>query len=110
MESIPSTPATNATPPQDDVQKNKLLAAISYLYLVSLIILLVKKDSPFAQFHAKQGFILFIASLVAGFIPVFGILLHLVVFALMIAGLIMALQGKWFKMPLISQLAEKINF
>jgi uncharacterized membrane protein len=108
MDPIPQTPV--APNPADDVQKNKVLAAISYIFIVSLIVLLVKKDSPFAQFHAKQGFVLFIASLVCGFIPVLGWLLNIVVLVMAIIGIISAAQGKWYKMPLVSQLAEKINF
>ena len=108
MDAIPQTPVTPN--PADDVQKNKVLAAISYIYIASLIILLVKKDSPFAQFHAKQGFVLFIVALICGFIPILGRPLIFVVFVMAIIGIISAAQGKWYKMPLVSQLAEKINF
>lgn len=108
----PPMPPTGGGAPgaSDDVEKNKVLAAISYLWIVSLIILLVKKDSPFAQFHAKQGFVLFIAAIVFGFIPLIGMLLNLVVFVFALIGLISALQGKWRKLPLIAPIAEKINF
>lgn len=108
MDALPQTPATPN--PADDVQKNKALAAISYIFIVSLIILLVKKDSPFAQFHAKQGFVLFIAFLICGFIPRIGGVLNVVVLVIAIIGIVSAAQGKWYKMPLVSQLAEKINF
>lgn len=92
------------------MEKNKALAAISYIWIVSLIMLLVKKDSPFVQFHAKQGFVLFIASIILGFIPIIGWILSLVVFVLAIVGLVSALQGKWTKLPGISAVAAKINF
>ena len=36
-----------------DVEENKLIAAVGYLGILFLIPLLAKKDSPFAQFHAK---------------------------------------------------------
>lgn len=108
MDALPQTPATPN--PADDVQKNKALAAISYIYIASLIILLVKKDSPFAQFHAKQGFVLFIAALICGFVPILGWLLSIVILVMAIIGIVSAAQGKWYKMPLVSQLAEKINF
>jgi len=95
--------------PSADVEKNKALAAVSYLWIVSLVLLLVKKDSPFVQFHAKQGFVLFIISIILGFIPFLGIL-NLVVIVLELIGLISALQGKWRKLPGVSVLAEKIHF
>ena len=96
--------------PSTDVEKNKALAAIAYIWIISLILLLVKKDSPFVQFHAKQGFVLFIASIILGFIPIVGWLLNLVVFILAIVGLVSALQGKWMKIPGVSAVAEKIPF
>lgn len=108
MDTLPPTPV--APNPADDVEKNKLMAAISYIFIVSLIVLLVKKDSPFAQFHAKQGFVLFIVSLICGFVPVLGWLLNIVIFVMAIVGIVSAAQGKWYKMPLVSSLAEKINF
>lgn len=108
MEPLPTNPQT--TNPNDDVEKNKVLAAVSYLYIASLIILLVKKDSPFVQFHAKQGFVLFIASLIAGFIPLVGWLLNIVIFVAVLVGIISAMKGKWYKMPGVETLAQKINF
>lgn len=92
-----------------DIQDNKVLAAISYLWVLSLIVLLVKKDSKFAKFHAKQGLVLFIASIILGFVPVLGWLLELVVVIFVIVGLLKALSGEYWKMPLVSLLAEKIN-
>jgi len=108
MEPLPTNPSS--TNQNDDVQKNKVLAAISYLYIASLIILLVKKDSPFAQFHAKQGFVLFIASIVAGFVPLVGGLLNIIIFVVVLVGAISAMKGKWYKIPLVEKVAEKINF
>ena len=44
----------------DDIEKNKGMAIISYISILCLIPLFASKDSEFAQFHAKQGFNLFI--------------------------------------------------
>lgn len=107
---------TNKVPPApsqssgNDVEQNKVLAAVSYLWIISLIVLLVKKDSAFAQYHAKQGLVIFIASLVLGFIPIIGWLLSFLLFFVALYGLISALQGKWTKIPGVSDLAKKINF
>lgn len=101
----------NAGPgPSADVDKNKGLAALAYVWIISLVLLLVKKDSPFVQFHAKQGFIIFIASIILGFIPILGWLLNLLLLIFVIIGIVSALQGKWRKLPGVSILAEKINF
>lgn len=93
-----------------DVQDNKLVAALAYLWILSIVILLVKKDSKFAQFHAKQGLILFLASIVAGFIPLFGwFILNPIIGIVALIGLIQALMGKYWKIPLVADLAAKIN-
>jgi len=43
-----------------DAQDNKLMGILSYLGFLALIPFLTKKDSPFAQYHAKQGMTLFV--------------------------------------------------
>ncbi len=101
---------TSPTPQGDkDVEENKVLAAISYLWIISLVILLIKKESPFAKFHAKQGLILWIASIICWIIPIVGWILNLVIFIFIIVGFIQAISGKWWKVPGIGQIAEKIK-
>ena len=93
-----------------DASDNKLMAAICYIWIIGLILLFLKKDSPFVQFHAKQGTVLFVASVVLGFVPLLGWILNIVVFVFAIIGLISALQGKKTELPLVSNLAKMINF
>lgn len=97
-------------PVTGESQENKLLAAISYLWIVSIIMLLIKKDSKLVQFHAKQGLVLFIVSIVLWFIPVIGWILNLVVVVAIVIGFIKALSGEYYKIPAVSIIAEKINF
>lgn len=106
------TPAPTAGKSDDN-----LIAAISYLWILSIIILLVKKDSDYVRFHAKQGVVLFgfsVALSILGFIIVLLLpiiwLLDLVIFVAVIVGFIQAIQGKRYKMPVVGDLAEKINF
>ncbi len=100
----------------EDVQENKVIAALSYLGLLVLIPLLVKKDSPFCQFHAKQGLVLLIAWVGIGIIaiiPILGWIVSIVgtiiLFVLFIMGLVNALGGKYKELPLIGQYGEKFN-
>ncbi|MCR4279999.1 MAG: hypothetical protein NUV82_01070 [Candidatus Komeilibacteria bacterium] len=98
--------------PDKDVQDNALLAAIGYIWILCLIPLLLKRDSKFAQFHAKQGLILFIIEIVGWlifWIPVVGWLLFIAVLVLSIMGIVNALQGKWWEMPYLGTWAKKIN-
>ncbi len=50
---------------QKDVEENKIMAVIAYFGILCLIPLLAKKDSPYAQFHAKQGLVLFITGIIS---------------------------------------------
>ncbi len=45
---------------QPDPQKGKLMAILSYFGLLVLIPIFAAKDDKYAQFHAKQGALLFI--------------------------------------------------
>lgn len=87
---------------------SKLMAGLSYIWILSIIMLILKKDDEFVKFHAKQGLILFIISFV-GFIPIIGWIIALVVIILDIVGLIKALSGEKWKVPLVGDIAEKIK-
>ena len=88
---------------------SKLMGAISYLWIISVVMLIVKKDDPFVKFHARQGLILFIVSIILWFIPVIGWIINLLVLILIIVGFIKALSGEKWKIPLVGDIAEKIN-
>jgi fumarate reductase subunit D len=89
---------------------SNLMGAISYLWILSIVMLLVKKDDAYVQFHAKQGVVLFVASIILWVIPIVGWLLNIVVTIAVILGFIKALQGEKYEMPLVSDIAKKINF
>jgi len=93
---------------EKDIEENKLWAFLGYLGLLCLIPLLAKKDSKFAQFHAKQGLILLIAS-VGMVIPFINIILGIAIFVLWIMGIINVFSGKMKKLPIVGDLAEKLN-
>ncbi len=89
---------------------SNLMAALSYVWILSVIMLILKKDDPFVQFHAKQGIILFLGTIVAGFVPALGwFVINPILIIAEIVGFIMALQGKEFKIPVVGDLAGKIN-
>ncbi|MEE9457043.1 MAG: DUF4870 domain-containing protein [bacterium] len=112
-----------------EVEEGKTLAAIGYLGILFLVPLLAKKENKFCQFHGKQGAVLFglevigvivlvILSFVLGLVPCAGQAISLVLWlafwvcalGLSIWGLVMALKGEYWKMPVIAPLAEKLNF
>ncbi len=98
-----------------DVEDNKVMAVLSYIWLLFLVPLFAAKDSKFARFHCNQGIVLAIVATVGGIIfsilsgiPligwlfwVVGGLLGLACFILMIIGIVNAVNGKVKELPVI---------
>jgi fumarate reductase subunit D len=111
---LKATPVTSFDP--KDVQENQLMAVLSYIGILCLIPLLMKKTSKFAQEHAKQGFVLFlfeIAASVVGMLPALGIIGSIASVAGLIVsviGIINVMQGKFWEIPVIGQYRNKVNF
>lgn len=111
-----NTPDDTGMYDTQDIQTNKVWAALSYVGILFILPLLVNGgQSCYAKYHANQGFILFltnivvgIASAILGKIPVLGAvlsaLLSLASLALMIIGIINAANGKAKQLPLIGGL------
>lgn len=99
-------------PDPKDIEENRFLAVLSYLGVLCLVPLFLKRDSNFAQFHAKQGLLLFVVELVGWIIfqiPVIGWALGLFVFALVLMGVYNAWEGKYWEMPILGKYTEKLN-
>lgn len=95
-----------------DIEENKVIACLSYVWILFLIPLLLKRESHFTQFHAKQGLILFIVEIIVGlifWIPVVGQVLGLVTFIVAVIGIYKCLQGEYWKIPYLYQFSKKIN-
>jgi len=95
----------NKIPPTND---NNLIAAFSYAWVLSLFVLVVKRNDEFAQFHAKQGTVLFLASLL-GFVPLLGWIIAGASLVGMVVGFAMAWQGKRYEIPFAYKLSQKIK-
>ncbi len=87
---------------------SNLMGALSYVWILSVVMLIIKKDDEFVKFHAKQGLVLFIASFI-GVVPVIGWAIWLVVVVLDIVGFIKALSGEKYKVPIVGDIANKIS-
>jgi len=93
--------------------EEKALGAIAYLGILFIVPLLVKKDSEFCMFHAKQGLVLFIIDVVGAiifWIPFVGWAIMALVSILALIALINALMGNKWKIPVIGDLAAKFKF
>ncbi len=98
-----------------EIQDGKIFAMLGYWCFLCILPLILKKENNFAVYHGKQGLVLFIF-LVGGFllniIPVLGQMIwRLTLFiylTLFIWGTIQALTGKYGRIPIISNIADKI--
>ena len=88
---------------------SKLFAALSYLWLLSVVMLVLKKDDEFVKFHAKQGTVIFVVSIILWFIPIIGWLLQIAALIAVVIGFLKAYSGERFKLPVIGDLADKIS-
>ncbi len=95
--SQPSDNTSSFSP--EDIEQNKVVAALGYV--IFFIPLLAAKDSAFGKFHANQGLILLIVSVVASIIPFINLIAWIATFGLFLFGLINTLNGKALRLPVI---------
>jgi uncharacterized membrane protein len=96
-------------------EQDKIQLVLAYFGILALIPFLTVKDSPFVQYHAKQGLVLgiggFVVMTVLGFIPLVGFvncLLGPAVLVLCILGIVKALKGERWQIPVVSDIAAKL--
>jgi|SRR5687767_6691069 len=117
----PSRPPGGGAPSSSG--DRNLMLVLSYLWLASLIPLFTKKDDAEIQWHAKNGLALAVADIVANIvlyiisnIPVLGcgaLIGYCVVgigyVVLIIVCIMKAVNGQRLRIPLVTDMAEKIN-
>jgi uncharacterized membrane protein len=111
---------------QEDADQHRMVGVLSYLGFLCFLPLVMAKDSPYAKYHANQGFVLFlleiaiciflyivalILTMLPGFLgflnAVFG-LLYLGPLILTILGIVNAAAGKCVPLPVIGVIKIKI--
>ncbi|MFO8055682.1 MAG: DUF4870 domain-containing protein [bacterium] len=84
-------------------------------FITGIVFLVLEKENKFVRFHAMQSLVtflaLFVISIVAGFIPLVGWLISLLIaplgLVLWILLMYKAFQGQKFKLPIIGDFAEQ---
>lgn len=104
---MPDSQAAGLQSNPRDVEENKDLAALSYGWILAIVVYYLKRDSPFVRFHAKQGIVLFILSIPIWLIPMVGQYIELLILALCVIGFLNAAQGQWKELPIIGPLARR---
>lgn len=98
-----------------EIIEGKVFALLSYLSILCIIPLILKKDNKFCLFHAKQGLVIFIAEVgvfILSVLPVIGGIvwrLGVLLFGfLSIWCIIQVLLARHTRLPIVFNLAEKI--
>lgn len=108
---------------QKKADDSKLFAFLAVLLSVIgfLIAYIAKKDDKYVMFYAKQSLVLFfawlivwVASMILGFIPVIGWLIialaEIGLLILWIVGMVYAFSGEMKQIPLVGPFADKFSF
>ena len=93
----------------EDIEKNKVISGLAYI--IFFLPLIVCPSSPFGKFHANQGLLLLITSvlgsIILSIIPFIGWILlplfSLAIFVFVIIGLVSAINGKAQQLPVIGK-------
>lgn len=108
---------------ESDIESNKIWSGLAYLGggFLFFLPLIINNNSPFGKFHANQALSFFIFDAIVGIatgvilrrIPIIGSIISAVIslagIALMLFGLINAIQGKAKSLPLIGELFKIIK-
>lgn len=101
-----------------DVETNKWMGVISYIGPLALVPLLAAKKSPFAQYHAKQGMVLFVGlvliRIAAGFLSwtiqdLVELITSIAYAVLAILGIMSAWKGEMKELPIIGSIAKSLK-
>ncbi len=95
---------------EEDIERNKTMAALAYIMF--FLPLIASPDSDYGRFHANQGLLLLILSIVGNwvlrFIPFIGkilsFLLSVFILVFIIKGIMNGLNGKIEEIPLIGHI------
>ncbi len=92
-----------------------IASILAYIPFLCLIPLLQMRENEKARFHSRQGLLLFLVEILAGIFLIPGLsgMIWKTVLILALgasaAGIIFGLQGKSYKLPIIGDIAEKLN-
>lgn len=124
MQATPPAPDTPGTaPPGRSTSPNRtIMLVLAYLGILALIPLLVEKDDPEIQWHAKHGIVLMVtwillsvALAIVSAIPIVGWILGcgvapflwLGILVFHILAIVKAINGDQLKIPTVSDFADK---
>jgi fumarate reductase subunit D len=96
-------------------EDRRMMAIMAYIPFLCFLPLIKMKDDQYAYFHARQGLILFFIEIIAFIFSfphisqLFWVAIIIACIGSAVAGIMFALQGKAHRLPIISDLADKIK-
>ena len=100
---------------EQEIREGKFFALISYVSFLCIITLVLKKSNKFALYHARQGLVLFVlevGAFILSIIPLLGWLIGVFGYALFLLvsvwGIIQASLGLYCRIPVVTDIAEKV--
>jgi uncharacterized membrane protein len=100
---------------EQEIREGKFFAIISYVSFLCILTLVLKKDNKFALYHAKQGLVLFVMEVIAfilSIIPLLGWIIGVLGYALFLLislwGIMQASLGIYCRIPVVSEISEKV--
>lgn len=89
--------------------EQKIWAAASYLWILSLVVLAARKNNEYIRFHANQGVLLFVVSVVSMILGPIGMMINIVVAIAAIMGIIKSIQGEKWSLPAVAGMAQSLG-
>lgn len=96
-------------------QEGRMAAVMAYIPILCFFPLLNMRENKEARFHARQGVLLFLVELVAVLFLIDGVsafvfrVVLVLAIGLAVAGVILSLQGRSYRLPILGDLAEKVK-
>jgi len=96
------------------IEEGRFFAVISYISFLCIVSLVLKKENKFALYHARIGLVLFVFEVLIFLLSIISILgwlkpVGLVVFTLVsLWGIIQSILGRYYRLPIISDIADTI--
>lgn len=95
------------------IDESRLYAALCYLPFLVIAAFLIRREDVFVNWHIRQGLLvlgaIIVSLIAAAWVPLVGSMLFLLLFVADVVALIMALQGRRWKIPGIGTLADKVK-
>jgi uncharacterized membrane protein len=97
------------------VDEGRWFAVLSYLSFLCIVTFIFKKDNKFALYHARIGLVLFVLEVAVFLLSIIATLswiqaVGLVIFPLVsLWGMLQAILGRYYRLPLISKFADNVT-